>query len=119
MGSEPCVEDIFSASLLLISCVTSNLDSSKNYFRVVHVHYPYAPTLTTVLSNHFCLSLFQRGARRESLVNSEKNHTLNLKVIDAEDNRGSPNKVSKLILQDKTKSCDDNSQISSNLENSC
>ena len=72
MGSEPCVEGFFSASLLLISCVTSNLDSSKNSFRVVHVHYPYAPTLTTVLSNHFCLSFVSKRCSARILERIQK-----------------------------------------------
>ena len=66
--------------------------------------------------SEFC---FKEVLSETSWVNPEENHILNLKVIDAEDNRGSPNKVSKLFLQDKTKSCDDKSRISSILENSC
>ena len=52
-------------------------------------------------------------------MNPEENHILNLKVVDAEESHGSLNKVSKLFLQDKVKSCDDKSQISFTLENPC
>ena len=46
-----------------------------------------------------------------SWVNLEENHNRNLKVVDAEDSRGSPNTISKMILQDKAKSCDDKSKL--------